>query len=794
METNNLAVNQQLSKQQRALFAMNHINHFIFNETKSHCNPHSDDIPITKYCSHSLRICAAMRYFHVLRTSTTLNEEEKRELFVQFNQNIYRSLLDDTIHFVKKHENDIERIHREWTEIYGLPKCSVTECVQTARHYERGTRERKRECNNKKEDAVYNVYENEMDRIHFYIFHLFDVGMRVNTMSLALSDEEDDEKKVDSVGVSVDKLFAAERDHIKMRRTECKVDFHRFDEEHSKFTIGGNKQKGMTATDAVFENLLEEQTVRKEIFQQIHQFLVQNGFDSDAMELDLENIADSNLCTWIQNKSITEALRNLIEFISCTFSVLPSVVISVSLYFLSLFVSRSVNESSFSPGCVFEYKYGTTELFVKPVHETLRDEIVESSFVSRALWFNVVILKARNYLKSESVRKMRSSGLDKGRPITLQHLIAIILYCDIGPLCTAFSETFRKENVFESMESVKKRHSRYAIFGKLLVELVRDFGTDGRVDGGGERGPFFCGINGILNVGSFAICLNGPCSTSTVRTVALGFATSGGIIVKLNNDGHDSQAQRFFNCQWISNYPEESERLWIAGEPQFALRIESIVIAKTAKNYAKTMKAFYLFDAMLSGVYFGYDCPMKEEQTDCDLIFNLMDWTKKSDGMDAVHLDFYLQNEWKLFLQNKEEIMLDLPWIDNYYKLMSKCVFHNVVNVMAVNYGTASGKHNVLKSEWISMFPSLRIVKIWTLGDWYKFRLEELLESMRSIPRSVTVIVEDRGMWIKNATTAEISAAFGAAGWDMEYDGEHFRLRGSGALYIKSKKESVLNF
>ena len=341
-DPNKFTVTQSLSKQQRALFAMNDIDPSILCDTKSLCNHYSDGIPITKSCSHSLRICTAMRYFHVLLTSTILNEEEKKELFVDFNQNIYRSLLDDTIHFVQQHDHDIERVRREWTEIYGLPKCSVSECVQTVRHYERGRRERNREWNINEEDAVYNFYEKEMDRVHFYIFHLFDVGMRVNTKSLILSEDEDDEKKLDSVGVSVDKLFAAERDQIKMRRAACKVDCDRFDKEHNKFTIqSGHKHHEMTATDAVFDTLSEKQNVRKEILQQVHQFLVRNGFDSDAIELNLENRTDSNLCTLIQNQTITERIRNFIESINCMFYVLLYRLLCVILLSLSLCVVLS---------------------------------------------------------------------------------------------------------------------------------------------------------------------------------------------------------------------------------------------------------------------------------------------------------------------------------------------------------------------------------------------------------------------------------------------------------------------
>ena len=85
-----------------------------------------------------------------------------------------------------------------------------------------------------------------------------------------------------------------------------------------------------------------------------------------------------------------------------------------------------------------------------------------------------VELKARKYMNTERVKKMKG--------VTKEHIYAVILYCDFGPLCTAFSETFRRRNVFETMESVKQRHSRFAIFGRLLVELVLRFGFNGNTN------------------------------------------------------------------------------------------------------------------------------------------------------------------------------------------------------------------------------------------------------------------------------------------------------------------------
>ena len=127
-------------------------------------------------------------------------------------------------------------------------------------------------------------------------------------------------------------------------------------------------------------------------------------------------------------------------------------------------------------------------------------------------------------------------------------------------------------------------------------------------------------------------------------------------------------------------------------------------------------------------------------------------------------------------------------YLRKHYGLMREHIVYNVEN----NAGEpAEGKDNVLKSEWIALFPSVHTIKIRTRGEIYKFRLEELLESIRSFPRTVTVIVEDRGEWAKKAVTAEISGAFEAAGWDLEFVEDHIGSLGGeeSALYIKSKSK-----
>ena len=131
----------------------------IFKDEVSKCLKPSSDSIITEMCSHVKRLCAASRYFDLL-SSSKMKKETKQSLFVHFNEEIYQNALDDTVHFIKEHERDIQRIHREWVQNYSFPNCTVSDCVKTARHYTRGRDEQKKGKGYDEEaDALYNFYE-----------------------------------------------------------------------------------------------------------------------------------------------------------------------------------------------------------------------------------------------------------------------------------------------------------------------------------------------------------------------------------------------------------------------------------------------------------------------------------------------------------------------------------------------------------------------------------------------------------------------------------------------------------
>ena len=452
--------------------------------------------------------------------------------------------------------------------------------------------------------------------------------------------------------------------------------------------------------------------------------------------------------------------------------------------------------TAFSTGFTFFYwpndkGYLSQEYRVTAKFQSLKEEILESGFLSAGRWAKLVELKTQKYIKTIRARKMKAhahgrfgTGQIEHSPVTMQHLEAIILYCDFTKLCTAFSSTFRRLNVFESVESVIARHSEFGNFGKLLVEAVLDFGENRLRNN--ENGPFFCGLNCILNIGVYAIRLQGPCSTTTEREVALNFAKRDGLILMLKNDSSRGVHQPVLNCAWISNFHEESERLWIAGEA--ALRIGSITIVKTAKNYQKVMRALYMFDWMI-GASTGLDrLRFKEERRDSEVISNIFDLSLNSKGTLAV--DPYLKKDCELFLQKKETVRMEMHDIFENTKIMSKLVLYKIVRN---RNSTPNGYDNVIRPEWLSMFPVLRnvviddnVTSLTGPNPKYEFRLDALLETVKQISSNITITVLDSEKWCEKALTNEISEAYTAAGWSIEYKKVKWSRRS--ALVVKSQE------
>ena len=78
------------------------------------------------------------------------------------------------------------------------------------------------------------------------------------------------------------------------------------------------------------------------------------------------------------------------------------------------------------------------------------------------------------------------------------------------------------------------------------------------------RGPFYCGMNFVMNMSQFNIKINGPTSTSLQLAVAIRFGGDKGFLIEFDNSQGQGRYVKGFDVSWISRFgSQEDERYTI---------------------------------------------------------------------------------------------------------------------------------------------------------------------------------------------------------------------------------------
>ena len=408
-----------------------------------------------------------------------------------------------------------------------------------------------------------------------------------------------------------------------------------------------------------------------------------------------------------------------------------------SLTFCALFALHSV--SSFSIGlCFFYWKwfdpknpkkeneeprhwsqhndysgYSRDELFVeKPKYRDMKEEAIESGHCSLSQ-FAAMVFKAEELMKSFKVKWLRAMcsghakyyGIEDGAVITAKHIQSVLLYTDFTKLCSVFSETFRPAHFGESLDSIKARNSSWFETAKLLRETVECYGNYKEQ----ERGPFYCGVNRLMLVTSFGIRLCSPTSTSKASSVAIRFADTHGIVMRINNEHF---ALRFFDCSYVSTFTEESERLFFGGD--YRTRVESVMVMDGFKNYQKYFEIFYAFDLMVSGDYqFGLKEEISSEHE--EILKCFIDGMFNDNASGSLIHDEYVVNTFNAYSRSKRNIVINLSLLNGHYpKGLYELLVHSVKGEYSYTWKEPDDSSmNMLRWNRIfSVFPSLETLTI----------------------------------------------------------------------------------
>ena len=111
-------------------------------------------------------------------------------------------------------------------------------CEWTQRHFGRDAHS----LSHSETETEFNFFIATIDTLHFNVFHLRDVGLRIDLSDLK-TDDDDDAKDIDDDSSLVDAAMLRIRDIIRLKRKQFAFDRMDGADAKNKFTIDGATQK-----------------------------------------------------------------------------------------------------------------------------------------------------------------------------------------------------------------------------------------------------------------------------------------------------------------------------------------------------------------------------------------------------------------------------------------------------------------------------------------------------------------------------------------------------------------------
>ena len=185
------------------------------------------------------RVTAALNYYQflVVAPMATKYGKDPRIAFTSFCLELYpkKSFLNDYIHWVL-HHNDPQSAMAIRKQLHFVCE-SAKRCGATTRHY----RDRREDGNGAADDAESSWFVDKMDCIHFNVYHLHELGLRVSkeTIENELGPDGKEQDEDESVDLSLKRMSTVIETKRAMFTTE------RLDgAANSKFTLQIDEQKG----------------------------------------------------------------------------------------------------------------------------------------------------------------------------------------------------------------------------------------------------------------------------------------------------------------------------------------------------------------------------------------------------------------------------------------------------------------------------------------------------------------------------------------------------------------------
>eukprot|EP01084_Bolivina_argentea_P056853 103974_1 len=210
----------------------------------------------------------------------------------------------------------------------------------------------------------------------------------------------------------------------------------------------------------------------------------------------------------------------------------------------------------------------------KPLYSNFKQELTRNRgyCISENL-FHKIVKDAHNKMQTDKWKEQEKTfraketnemyGIIINDPISIESVLALILYCSNSEYCRVFRSSYRSIDCDDIHSKVYKFHlNNFYWFGRFIFVAIRFFGVT--VENVKEK-PFYHGLGKIFLFSSYSTNFETPTSTTKDINIARRKFTNDGAGIVLTLGTKFNNDQNFCKCldvEIFSNYAEENERLF----------------------------------------------------------------------------------------------------------------------------------------------------------------------------------------------------------------------------------------
>ena len=252
---------------------------------------------IVKDCKSMSNLLEALRYYQSLQANFKELETQKMAMEIYFNEE-YKNFLNDYNHIMSTHSDHLEEIHQQ------LGDCNLSQCKMAKRYCNNSRRRKYDEKSNEDgnddhdADSKLEFYLELIDIIHFWLYHQYDVGMRIQHDVFNNSKSSTDERYYDVI-------FAKIQKEIMTKRGSMHTDRFNQHGENNKYIMHINNKRvdhEQLLMDTLFTELKEQQ-ISNDNIAIFARFIEVEHYDTDAFIADISSIGQgSNIINIINDQ------------------------------------------------------------------------------------------------------------------------------------------------------------------------------------------------------------------------------------------------------------------------------------------------------------------------------------------------------------------------------------------------------------------------------------------------------------------------------------------------------------